>query len=170
SEKELVWVTHDETTFYVYDGPHSVWGPEGEQPLRKKGSGSAVHVSDFLTETIGPLKDDQEKARFGCQLRWLLGLCKASRTTFSEDTLVASKMNLSPGGLAPKMRETLWSGGRQSMIIEEDYLIYNKKKKTYVNLRGQPKGIQRVLSERGLWRDDMLLECTSCKKKEADPN
>lgn len=62
-EKEHVWVTHDETTFYVYDGPHSVWGPESEQPLRKKGLGSAMHISDFLTETIGPLKDDQEEAR-----------------------------------------------------------------------------------------------------------
>ncbi|CAG8530434.1 1529_t:CDS:2 [Cetraspora pellucida] len=68
------WVTHDETTFYTYDGPHSVWGPEKEQPLRKKGLGSAIHISDFLTETIGSLKDDQEEA-------WLLGFQKTSRAS-----------------------------------------------------------------------------------------
>ncbi|CAG8855589.1 2244_t:CDS:2, partial [Gigaspora margarita] len=150
-------------------------------------------LSDFLTETIGPLKDDQEKARvmmvLGAnrdsywdsvklleQVRRAIRIFErthpgcvgifafdnaTSHKAFSEDALVASKMNLGPGGLAPKMRETVWSGGRQSMIIEEDYLIYDKKKKTYVNLCGQPKGIQQVLSERGLWRDDMLLECTS---------
>ncbi|CAG8820587.1 29089_t:CDS:2, partial [Gigaspora margarita] len=62
-ENELVWVTHDETTFYVYNGLHSVWGPKREQPLCKKGLGSAIHISNFLMETIGLLKDDQEKAR-----------------------------------------------------------------------------------------------------------
>ena len=60
-EKEHVWVTHDESTFHAYDGPRAVWGPAGEQPLRKKGLGPGVHISKFLTETIGLLKDDQEK-------------------------------------------------------------------------------------------------------------
>ncbi|CAG8547562.1 28346_t:CDS:2 [Gigaspora margarita] len=27
NEQEHVWVTHDESTFYDYDGPHSVWEP-----------------------------------------------------------------------------------------------------------------------------------------------
>jgi len=56
------------------------------------------------------------------------------------------------------------------MVIEEDYFVYNKKTKSNVNLRGQPKGIQWVLSERGLWQEGMALECALCKRKEADPN
>ena len=40
-----------------------MWGPEGEQPLRKKRMGLGIHVSDFLMETIGPLKDNLEEAR-----------------------------------------------------------------------------------------------------------
>ncbi|CAG8631308.1 1430_t:CDS:2, partial [Cetraspora pellucida] len=126
--------------------------PEKEQPLRKKGLGSAIHISDFLTKTIGSLKDDQEEA------------------PFSEDALVALKMNLGLGGLVSKMRDTTWNGDRQSMIIENDHLIYDKKKKTYVNLRGQPKGIQWVLSERELLKDGMVLECASCKKKDPIPD
>lgn len=202
NEKEHVWVTHDESTFHTYDGPHAVWGPEGEQPLRKKGLGLGVHVSDFLTETIGPLKDEQEEAcvtmilganrdGFWDSRKLLEQVIRAiniferthpgnvgifafdnatSHTAFAEDALVASKMNLSPGGSVPKMRDTTWSGGHQSMVIEEDYFVYNKKTKSNVNLRGQPKGIQWVLSERGLWQEGMALECALCKRKEADPN
>ena len=62
-EKEHIWITHDESTFHAYDGPSTFWGPEGEQPLRKKGLGQGIHVSEFLTETIGRLKDDQGEAR-----------------------------------------------------------------------------------------------------------
>ncbi|CAG8799636.1 19386_t:CDS:2 [Cetraspora pellucida] len=163
-EKKHVWITHDETTFYVYDRLHSVWSPEGEQPLRKKGLGAAVHISDFLTETIGSLKDDQEEAHVMMVLGanydgyWdsekLLKQVKRVVNIFERthlgyvDVLVASKMNLGLDGLAPKMCKTMWNGSRQSM----------------------PKGIQWVLNERGLWRDGMMLECISCKKKEADPN
>src|SRR3954471_7035391 len=51
-----VLVTHDETTFQSNDGQKSGWRPKNEQPLRKKGQGRSIHVSDFLTETIGRLK------------------------------------------------------------------------------------------------------------------
>ncbi|CAG8653792.1 6725_t:CDS:2, partial [Scutellospora calospora] len=136
-EKEHVWVTYDETTFYVYDGLHSVWGPEGEQLLRKKGLGTAVYISNFLTETIGSLKDDQEEAR----VMMVLGTNRDGYWDSEKlleqvkwNALVASKINLGSGSLAPKIRETMWNGSRQSM-----------------------------------W-DSIVLECISCKKKEADPN
>ncbi|CAG8639691.1 10105_t:CDS:2, partial [Gigaspora margarita] len=127
-ENELVWVTHDKTTFYIYDRPHSVWGPEKEQPLYKKGLGSAIHISDFLTETIEPLKYDQEKAHimmildanrdgYWNSVKLLEQVQQAikiferthpgcvgifafdnatSHKAFSEDALVALKMNLDP--------------------------------------------------------------------------
>ncbi|CAG8856041.1 17457_t:CDS:2, partial [Gigaspora margarita] len=66
-----------------------------------------------------------------------------SHIAFAKDALVASKMNLGPGGSVPKMRDTVWNGKRQSMIIKEDYF---------------------VLTERGLWREGMVLECISCKE------
>ncbi|CAG8845986.1 1953_t:CDS:2, partial [Gigaspora margarita] len=133
-ENELVWVTHDETTFYIYYGPHSVWGPEREQPLCKKGLGFTIHISDFLTETIGPLKDNQEKilganrdgywdlVKLLKQVQWVIKIFEQTyprcvgifafdnatfHKAFSEDALVASKMNLGLGGLAPKMHETM---------------------------------------------------------------
>ncbi|CAG8830697.1 10690_t:CDS:2, partial [Gigaspora rosea] len=73
------------------------------------------------------------------------------------------------GGSVPKMRDTVWNGNRQSMVIEEDYIIYDNKTKSNINLRGQPKGLKWVLDERGLWQEGMILECASCKK-EPNPN
>ena len=52
-----VFVTHDETTFQSNDGKKSGWKPKNEQPLWKKGQGRTIHVSDFLTNTIGRMED-----------------------------------------------------------------------------------------------------------------
>jgi hypothetical protein len=61
NERLHVLVTHDETTFHSNDGRQSGWAPHGEQPLRKKGRGRAIHVSDFLCETIGRLQLNEEQ-------------------------------------------------------------------------------------------------------------
>ena len=51
----LILVTHDECIFSAYDGSQSLWIPDGEQPLRKKGNGRSIHVSEFLTDICGRL-------------------------------------------------------------------------------------------------------------------
>ncbi|CAG8512484.1 7217_t:CDS:2 [Cetraspora pellucida] len=38
NQKLHILVTHDESTFYAYNRVHAFWGPQGEQPLRKKGT------------------------------------------------------------------------------------------------------------------------------------
>jgi hypothetical protein len=53
--KQYILVTHDESTFYSNDGRRHGWAPRGEQPLRKKGRGRGLMVSDFLLETVGRL-------------------------------------------------------------------------------------------------------------------
>jgi hypothetical protein len=40
-EKPLIFVTHDESIFHVFDGQGRQWLPVAEQPLRKKGAGLA---------------------------------------------------------------------------------------------------------------------------------
>jgi hypothetical protein len=56
-----ILVTHDETTFQSNDGQKSGWRSKNEQPLHKKGQGRTIHVSDFLTDTIGRLKLNEEE-------------------------------------------------------------------------------------------------------------
>ena len=55
-EKLHILVTHDECVFSLYDGMPMCWMPKGEQPLRKKGQGRSLHVSEFLTDVCGRLK------------------------------------------------------------------------------------------------------------------
>jgi hypothetical protein len=62
NEKRHILITHDESVFYANDGKKTFWGPAGHQPLRKKGTGLSLHVSDFLTEVDGRLKFEEEEA------------------------------------------------------------------------------------------------------------
>ena len=56
---------------------------------------------------------------------------------------------------APKMRDTFWgpNNERQSMNFPD----------------GRPKGIKQILSERGLWRKNMVGECRLCRDGNTDP-
>ncbi|PKY31131.1 hypothetical protein RhiirB3_448578 [Rhizophagus irregularis] len=62
-KKLHIFVTHDECLFYANDDRPIIWAPLGEPPLRKKGQGKSIMVSDFLLETIGCLKLTDEQAQ-----------------------------------------------------------------------------------------------------------
>ncbi|CAG8749435.1 11768_t:CDS:2 [Rhizophagus irregularis] len=62
-KKLHIFVTHDECLFYANDDCPIIWAPLGEPPLRKKGQGKSIMVSDFLLETIGCLKLTDEQAQ-----------------------------------------------------------------------------------------------------------
>ncbi|MDW3631167.1 MAG: hypothetical protein QOK71_07005 [Nitrososphaeraceae archaeon] len=61
-ERRHILVTHDESIFYSNDGKKFFWGPKGYMPLRKKGTGLSIHVSDFLTDIDGRLRFENEEA------------------------------------------------------------------------------------------------------------
>ncbi len=64
----LIFVTHDESIFHAFDGQGKQWFPAGEQPLRKKGAGLVLHVSDFLTDVCKrlTLMDDDAATNDEC--------------------------------------------------------------------------------------------------------
>ena len=47
--KWVVVVTHDESTFHVNDGRRQMWLKDKGDPLRPKGNGKGIMMSDFLT-------------------------------------------------------------------------------------------------------------------------
>jgi hypothetical protein len=55
-EQVHIIINHDESIFHVNDMKRRMWLLKGQQPLKKKGNGRAVHVSDFVTELIGCLR------------------------------------------------------------------------------------------------------------------
>jgi hypothetical protein len=54
-EKEIHVITHDEVCFHANDLSRTEWVVGGKQPLRQKGRGRIVHVSDFIIERTGRL-------------------------------------------------------------------------------------------------------------------
>jgi hypothetical protein len=69
----------------------------------------------------------------------------SNHCSFSEDALVAKRMNLNPGGQQPIMREGFdyERGLPQAMVFSDTHRIYD--------LRGKPKGLEAILRERRLW-------------------
>ena len=54
-EKRIITLFYDECCFHAWDESNSAWLQKGEQPLRKKGRGCLIHVSDFILEDTGRL-------------------------------------------------------------------------------------------------------------------
>ncbi|PKC53250.1 hypothetical protein RhiirA1_479693, partial [Rhizophagus irregularis] len=61
NKKLHILITHNEYLFYANDDRPVVWAPIGEPPLRKKGQGKSIMVSDFLLETDGRLKLNEDE-------------------------------------------------------------------------------------------------------------
>ena len=55
-EQRIVLVTHDESCFSSNDGRATIWFDEDHRPLRPKGEGRWLMVSEFMCECHGPLK------------------------------------------------------------------------------------------------------------------
>jgi len=198
-EKEIILITHDECIFYSNDGKRGVWAKSGELPLRKKGNGRSIMVSEFLTEECGRLKLNSqqcqenssipEEARVYLQpgkdregywtsehlveqvktkaipiFETIFPNCIAlfafdnssNHAAYRSDALVASRMNLKPGGKQPKMRDTFFG--------------QNNQHQSMVNENNEPKGMKQVLIERKLWKDELKADCQLCKNKIDDIN
>ncbi|KAF7309543.1 hypothetical protein MIND_00325200 [Mycena indigotica] len=182
----LVLVPHDEVTAQANDGQKMSWGPEGEQPLRKKGKGRGLHYSGVICSTFGHLKEAGEIMEYGKNYEgyWngerfvkqlkekiipafekahgpryqALFLIDNSQghSAYSEDALLPQRMNLNPGGKQARMRNGWYTVNGRKVIQPMNY------PNTHPNsaLRGVQKGMKAVLEERGKWRHGLLRECS----------
>lgn len=154
----------DERLSSIPDWPHTQTG----KPIRE-----AVEYLEYgpdrywdgdrmVEQTIKVALRIFEIAFPGCQA--LLAFDNASNhCSFAPDALLASKMNLGPGGKQAFLRDGAHNGLKHKMNFPRDY--------PWTELRDKPKGIKQVLSERGLWSDyrpdgsRMLLVCPSKEGK-----
>lgn len=54
--KKIVFVTHDESTFYANDGKSDFWLLDDENYIRKKGQGSSIMISEFQCPCHGTMR------------------------------------------------------------------------------------------------------------------
>jgi hypothetical protein len=62
-EKEIILITHDESTFKANDDQQYVRLENDEQVLKPKGEGRGIMISDFLCHCHGKLIDHDDDAR-----------------------------------------------------------------------------------------------------------
>ena len=60
-ETEHVLIMQDETVFHTNEYRQHMWLMRDQQPIRKKGGGRVIHISDFICETIGRVKLSEEQ-------------------------------------------------------------------------------------------------------------
>ncbi|KAE9394408.1 hypothetical protein BT96DRAFT_958801 [Gymnopus androsaceus JB14] len=178
----LVLVPQDEATFQAHDDHKKQWGPVDEQPLRHKGPRHGLHQSECTCSTHGHMKDARESLEYGKNYdgywngeKFCEQLCNKiipafeklhgaghqavflvdnsqGHSAYAADALLASQMNLNPGG----KQACMWNGWfmqngqrvEQTMIFADNHAKYP----------GQPKGMKVVLEECGLWSHHLTLK------------
>jgi len=175
-EREIVQIAHDECAFHANDAKKSLWMTEDERICRKKGEGKAFMVSGFIcqchglldAEYITPGKNSEgywTSAHMTRQLAKVITIFESqhpnktglfcfdqssNHSAFAEDALLATNMNLNPGGKQHKLKD--------GWFMKDGQKIEQKM----VNSEGEAKGIKLVLIERGLWNDSLRLDCAQC--------
>jgi len=67
-EKEYILLAHDECTVSTNDHARRVWLKDNQQPLKTKGNGRGIHISDWICEPTGRLMLSQEQIAQQLQL------------------------------------------------------------------------------------------------------
>lgn len=62
-EQPIILVTHDESCFSSHEGKTTIWMEADRNPLRPKGQGRSIMVSEFLCECHGRLQLSEEQHR-----------------------------------------------------------------------------------------------------------
>jgi len=171
NSRPIVFITHDECTFNSNDGRKKIWIHEDRAPIRKKGRGQSLHVSDFLTPVgrlgggnvcevlkcggevwwTGDLLLEQlkekaisafETASPGCQGLWAFDNAKIHQK-YAPDALQVGNMNLT-------------QGGKNTLPMRDGYYIHPDnphilRRQSMMLPDGCLKGLKIVLQERGLW-------------------
>ena len=86
-----------------------------------------------------------------------------NHNAMAADALIVTRMNLSPRGAQPKMRNGWYINENREKLVHSMVFPDNHK------LKGKPKGIKQVLTERNLWPEKGIrLMCEQCSGKQDD--
>ncbi len=68
-DKQVVLITHDESTFYANDGNKIIWMEGGKKKMRPKSVGSSVMLSGFVCDCHGFMCDDVNRQQSYVQFK-----------------------------------------------------------------------------------------------------
>ncbi|KAG0126648.1 hypothetical protein HOY82DRAFT_614658 [Tuber indicum] len=187
AEQPVIIVTQDECTFNSNDGKRFIWTLDDHNPIRKKGRGQGLHVSELLT-LIGRLGGgsayeilkcggdtwwDREKLQDQilkkaipafeqefprCQALFMFDNAK-SHMKFADDDLRVVKMNLDDGEKNAKPMH--------ATFVTNPQYPGGGWLQSMVTADGTLKGLKTVLTERKLWPDNGSRFLTQCRIKKA---
>jgi len=169
--KPIVFVMHDEYTLNSNEGRKRIWIHKDKAPIRKKGRGQGLHVSDYLTP-IGRLGGGNvceilkcggdvwwtgermliqltekaipsfEAAFPGCQGLFAFDNAKIHQK-YAPDALQVANLNLTPRGKnAVPMRHGYFTHPESPEVIQIQSMMLPD---------GRLKGLKIILQEHGLW-------------------
>jgi len=169
-----------------------LWHPDGQLPLRKKGHGRSIMVSEFLSELEGPLKtidDNGEVIRareiinpgknydgywtaedMARQFKKAIAIHKRNHPNriglWAFDN--SSNHNCVAKDALVVNRMNLSSGGKQAAMRDTivdgiHYTMVFPDDFANESLRGNPKGMKEVLKDRGLWIHGLPKTCSRCR-------
>jgi hypothetical protein len=137
NERPIAILFHDESAFQAHDAQEKSWVLDSQYQLRKKGVGRGIHRSDFIGPTGGWCKEAGVQIKYGknhdgywtgedvckqlteqaipalekqhpnCQLLFIFDN-SSGHASFAPDALLASRMNLGPGGKNVKVMRDGW--------------------------------------------------------------
>ncbi|CAG8806572.1 5875_t:CDS:2, partial [Racocetra persica] len=148
--------------------------------------GSSIHISDFVCESIRRLKlsdyeigingllPDSMHLKYTEAVECAIPIFErthpnkialfmfdnsSNHGSFAEDALLVSQIGMKDGTKKPLLRDGTMPDGSKHIMTYIDN----------ANVK-RPKGIKRVLEERGLWIPGLIKKYDTCKKNKSDPN
>ncbi len=184
---ELVLVSHDESVFAAHDGRRMVWMEDGKPPLRPKGNGQGLMVSQFLCPCHGRFSSQTIKIGANYDGYWTLETMAAhlkeaipkfnelhpfktalflldnssNHNGFAEDALRAtsSRVKWTDGFPARKSKKPRTIIMRNTEWVDSYGVLRTQNfHKKLESGKVVQKGVKYILMERGLWKPGMKAE------------
>jgi len=153
NERPIAILFHDESAFQAHDAQEKSWVLDSQYQLRKKGVGRGIHRSDFIGPTRGWCKEAGVQIKYGknhdgywtgedvckqltekaipalekqhpdCQLLFIFDN-SSGHASFAPDALLASRMNLGPGGKNVKVMRDGWYINKDGQKVTTTLITY----------------------------------------------
>jgi hypothetical protein len=192
-QKELVWLYHDESTFYANDGTHMIWQSDEHQDLLPKSNGTSTMVSAFMCPCHGIMINPTNPL----DVSYVIKECSGKNGWWDNDDLSKQTIEVlrlfelvHPGCIAVVNYDNSMnhhamapdalvvsrlnsSGGKKDVKMRDTTWGPNNTAQLMQRADGTQKGVKAILEERHLWSNPrggrFCFECGPCSGRDLTP-